>query len=75
MEASCARTHPSTGITDESDEEGRELGPTDLRGGVAAHSHEALRACFPHPPHVIGAELKKRWYLPEKQKLLKYEYL
>lgn len=53
--AGCVSTHPSTGITDESDEERRELGPADLRGGVVGHGHEAFSACFPHPPHVIGA--------------------
>lgn len=57
--------YPSTRITDETDEEGRQFGPPNLRRNSTGDSHKTFSTSFPHTPNVIRAQLKKLWNLPK----------
>lgn len=67
-EARRARdTYPARGVADEVDEECWEFGPAHLGRRGRGNAHEALGAGFPHPPHVVWAELEKAWQLHRKR--------
>lgn len=66
MAAKCLTpivSYPTGLVTDKADEQWRQLGSPDLRGGGVGDDHKALSTCLANPPQAIRAQIKELWHL------------